>query len=83
MPELYIVKTYRTIGTRDFTSIQLQQDGENRVAVSGIKGHPATETYKEAITLLARNQMYLLEASACERLAECLQHTEDDNPGCH
>ena len=42
----------------------------------------ATETYQEAITLLARNQMYLLEASACERLAECLQHTGDDNPGC-
>ncbi len=30
----------------DFTSIQLKQDGENRVAVSGIKGAPATDTYK-------------------------------------
>ena len=41
----------------------------------------ASETYQEAISLLARNQMYLLEASACERLAECLQHIEHDNPG--
>ena len=30
----------------DFTSIQLKQDGENRVAVSGIRGKPATDTYK-------------------------------------
>ena len=33
----------------DFTSIQLHQDGENRVAVSGIKGKPATDTYKVSI----------------------------------
>ncbi len=30
----------------DFTSIQLNQEGENRVKVSGIKGFPATEFYK-------------------------------------
>ena len=30
----------------DFTSIQLAQDGENRVRVFGIKGRPATEFYK-------------------------------------
>ncbi len=30
----------------DFTSIQLNQEGDNRVAVSGIKGGPATDTYK-------------------------------------
>ncbi|MDX1586016.1 MAG: acyclic terpene utilization AtuA family protein [Balneolaceae bacterium] len=30
----------------DFTSVQLQQDGDDRVRVSGIKGHPETRTYK-------------------------------------
>jgi hypothetical protein len=30
----------------DFTSIQLEQDGPNRVKVSGITGAPATDTYK-------------------------------------
>ena len=33
----------------DFTSIQLEQIGENRVQVSGIKGKPATDTYKVSI----------------------------------
>lgn len=30
----------------DFSSIQLEQDGKNRVKVWGIKGRPATPTYK-------------------------------------
>ena len=30
----------------DFTSIQLQEDGPNRVHVSGITGRPETDTYK-------------------------------------
>lgn len=30
----------------DFTSIQLEQEGENRVKVSGITGRPETDTYK-------------------------------------
>ncbi len=30
----------------DFTSIQLESDGENRVHVFGIEGQPETETYK-------------------------------------
>jgi hypothetical protein len=30
----------------DFTSIQLESDGENRVHVFGIEGRPETETYK-------------------------------------
>jgi hypothetical protein len=30
----------------DFSSIQLEQDGKNRVKVWGIKGRPATSTYK-------------------------------------
>jgi hypothetical protein len=34
----------------DFTSIQLRQDGENRVRVSGVKGNPATEFYKVSIS---------------------------------
>ena len=33
----------------DFTSIQLKQIGEDRVQVSGIKGKPATDTYKVSI----------------------------------
>ena len=34
----------------DFTTIQLEQDGNNRVKVSGIKGRPATPTYKVSIS---------------------------------
>ncbi|MBS1811759.1 MAG: DUF1446 domain-containing protein [Acidobacteria bacterium] len=34
----------------DFTSIQLEQDGENRVRVCGITGKPATEFYKVSIS---------------------------------
>ncbi len=33
----------------DFTSIQLKQEGESRVGISGIKGKPATDTYKVSI----------------------------------
>ncbi len=33
----------------DFTSIRLNQESENRVGVSGIKGKPATDTYKVSI----------------------------------
>jgi hypothetical protein len=34
----------------DFTSIQLNQAGTNRVQVSGIQGKPATDTYKVSIS---------------------------------
>ena len=34
----------------DFTSIQLKQESENRVGVSGIKGRPETDTYKVSIS---------------------------------
>jgi hypothetical protein len=34
----------------DFTTIQLSQEGENRVAVSGIKGSAPTSTYKVSIS---------------------------------
>ena len=34
----------------DFTSIQLEQESENRVRVSGIKGKPATDTFKVSVS---------------------------------
>lgn len=37
-------------GVADFTSISLEQEGENRVRVSGIKGGPATEFYKVSVS---------------------------------
>ncbi len=37
-------------GIADFTTIQLEQDGENRVRVSGVKGLPATDMYKVSIS---------------------------------
>jgi hypothetical protein len=37
----------------DFTTIRLQQDGEDRVHFSGIKGRPATEFYKVSISYSA------------------------------
>ncbi len=37
----------------DFTSIHLKQDGPNRVGFSGIKGRPATDSYKVSISYSA------------------------------
>ena len=37
----------------DFTTIHLEQDGENRVRFSGIRGRPATELYKVSISYAA------------------------------
>jgi acyclic terpene utilization AtuA family protein len=37
----------------DFTTIQLEQEGENRVRFSGIKGRPATNLYKVSISYSA------------------------------
>jgi hypothetical protein len=37
----------------DFTSIQLEQAGEDRVRGSGIKGYPATNSYKVSISYAA------------------------------
>ncbi|HEY6400194.1 MAG TPA: acyclic terpene utilization AtuA family protein [Blastocatellia bacterium] len=37
-------------GVADFTSIRLEQAGEDRVRVSSIKGHPATDQYKVSIS---------------------------------
>ena len=39
--------------TADFTSVRLDQQGTNRVAVTGIAGRPATDTYKVSISYLA------------------------------
>ncbi len=37
-------------GVADFTTIKLEQAGENRVRVSGVKGRPATDQYKVSIS---------------------------------
>ncbi len=37
----------------DFTTIRLEQEGENRVRFSGIKGRPATDLYKVSISYSA------------------------------
>jgi acyclic terpene utilization AtuA family protein len=40
-------------GIADFTSIHLEPAGLNRVRVSGITGHPATDQYKVSISFLS------------------------------
>ncbi len=37
----------------DFTTVQLEQEGPDRVRFSGIKGHPATDMYKVSISYTA------------------------------
>ena len=39
--------------TADFTSVHLNQQGADRVAVTGIAGRPATDTYKVSISYLS------------------------------
>ena len=48
-PESYITPDV----VADFTTINLSDDGENRVKVYGIKGHPNTEFYKVSIAYAA------------------------------
>jgi hypothetical protein len=48
-PEAYITPD----GIADFTTIKLEQDGENRVRFSGIKGKPATDFYKVSVSYSA------------------------------
>jgi hypothetical protein len=43
--------------TADFTSIQLRQEGTNRVRVSGVKGHAATNTYKVSMSYASGYKM--------------------------
>jgi hypothetical protein len=45
-PENYITPD----GSADFTSIRLREDGPNRVHCSGIRGKPATPTYKVSLS---------------------------------
>ncbi len=39
-------------GIADFTTIELKQEGKNRVQVSGVRGQPATESLKVSISYL-------------------------------
>ncbi len=39
-------------GIADFTTIHLEQEGKDRVRVSGIRGRPATDSYKVSISYL-------------------------------
>jgi hypothetical protein len=48
-PKSYIVAD----GIADFTTIRLEQQGADRVRFSGIKGHPATDSYKVSISYAA------------------------------
>ncbi|MGH9869095.1 MAG: acyclic terpene utilization AtuA family protein [Candidatus Polarisedimenticolia bacterium] len=48
-PERYITPDV----VADFTSIRLSQQGPDRVAVSGVQGRPATDSYKVSISYLA------------------------------
>lgn len=51
MYEMGDPKNYLTPdGIGDFTTINLAEDGENRVRVRGVKGGPATEFYKVSIS---------------------------------
>jgi hypothetical protein len=40
-------------GIADFTTIKLEQAGENRVRVCGVQGRPATDMYKVSISFLS------------------------------
>jgi len=54
MYEMGDPKSYITPdGIADFTTINLEQAGENRVRVSRIKGRPATDLYKVSISFLS------------------------------
>ncbi|MBO0722699.1 MAG: DUF1446 domain-containing protein [Blastocatellia bacterium] len=48
-PENYITPD----GIADFTSIHLEESGENRVRVWGISGRPATDQYKVSVSFLS------------------------------
>jgi hypothetical protein len=37
----------------DFTSVRLEQEGPDRVRASGVRGHPATDSFKVSIAYLA------------------------------
>ncbi len=59
----------------DFTSIRLEQEGENRVRVSGIKGRPPTEFYKVSASVhkgfKAAGQLVISGPRAVEKAKLC------------
>lgn len=65
----------------DFTSIHLEQQGQNRVFVKGIKGRPATDSYKVSISYrdgfkLTSTLVYVWPEAIkkAERAGEILKH---------
>ncbi len=57
----------------DFTSIQLSQEGENRVRVSGIRGKPATPTFKVSMSY---SNGYKIIGSMCIAGPDAIQKAE-------
>ena len=59
----------------DFTSIQLAQDGKDRVKVTGVRGAPATPTYKVSIAYRkgwkAQGQLTVAGPDAIEKAQLC------------
>ncbi len=63
--------------TADFTSICLQQEGTDRVRVSGVKGHAPTETYKVSMSYAngykISGQLTVAGPDAIEKARLCAQ----------
>jgi hypothetical protein len=61
----------------DFRTIRLAQEGANRVRVSGIKGSPATDTFKVSISYLngwkASGQLTISGPHALEKARRCAE----------
>ena len=61
----------------DFTSIRLEQEAKDRVRVSGIRGGPATDTYKVSISYLegykATGQLTISGPDAVAKATICAQ----------
>ncbi|MBI3818812.1 MAG: DUF1446 domain-containing protein [Planctomycetes bacterium] len=59
----------------DFTSIQMKQDGRDRVRVTGVRGAPATPTYKVSIAYRkgykAQGQLTIAGPDAVEKAKLC------------
>ena len=61
--------------TADFTSVQLRQDGRDRVRVEGVRGGPPTDTYKVSISYAdgwkALGQLTISGPEALEKARAC------------